>query len=99
MPEAETGAQRERDKAKKRQRGDGVPPGGGTVSSEEGWELVTDCETAGVIDGETELPVRSHPYVPVGQVFAFNRSALRQWTRPAPSRAGRPGGNSSEEEL
>ena len=43
---------------------------------ETGWELVADCETAGVIDGKTDLPVRSHPWMPVGQVFAFNRDAL-----------------------
>lgn len=43
---------------------------------ETGWELVTDCETAGVIDGKTDLPVRSHPWIPVGQVIAFNRDAL-----------------------
>lgn len=43
---------------------------------EPGWELVADCETAGVIDGKADLPVRSHPWMPVGQVFAFNRDAL-----------------------
>jgi hypothetical protein len=46
------------------------------------WELVTDCETAGVISGKTELPVRSHPYAPVGKVIAINKATIRFVRRP-----------------
>ena len=41
-----------------------------------GWELVTNCETAGVLSGATDLPVRSHPWLPAGWVVALNRDAL-----------------------
>jgi len=47
------------------------------------WDIVTDCESAGFVAeriqaaGEQErLPVRSHPWVPVGTVLAFRMGAF-----------------------
>ncbi len=48
----------------------------GLAVSDEGWKLVTDCETAGVLSEVVDLPVRAHPWVPVGKVFAINRALL-----------------------
>lgn len=47
------------------------------------WDIVTDCETAGVVDeqiragGEQErLSVRHHPWVKPGQVIAIREGAF-----------------------
>jgi hypothetical protein len=56
------------------------------------WDIVTDCETAGIVDeqiradGESErLSVRSHPWIRPGTVVAFNREALAEFGKPMPS--------------
>jgi len=47
------------------------------------WDIVTDCESAGFVDeqiraaGEQDrLPVRHHPWVPVGTVLALRKGAF-----------------------
>jgi hypothetical protein len=41
------------------------------------WDLVTDCETAGVLSAaipeadRERLPVRSHPWLPAGEIIAM----------------------------
>jgi hypothetical protein len=48
-------------------------------SSEHTWDIVADCETAGVVDEqirkaglEEELTVRTHPWLPAGQIIALD---------------------------
>lgn len=48
------------------------------------WELVTDCETAGPLaeavkaaGKEDDLPVRSHPWLPMGAIVAMRPE--RDW--------------------
>ena len=52
-------------------------------------DVVADCETAGVVDGiirnaalDDKAAVRTHPWLPPGQVFVFNRAAMRDWWPP-----------------
>ena len=47
------------------------------------WDIVTDCETASVIDEQIRadeeagrLSVRSHPWLKVGTVVAFRKDEL-----------------------